>query len=79
MPGEKRVSDPDGWARLRFAVIGPLLADPPPAGELGARLRALAARDWRHPVTGLPLRLGFATLERWYYVTGHSEPSFHSL
>ncbi|MEJ2325992.1 MAG: IS481 family transposase, partial [Chromatiaceae bacterium] len=68
MPGEKRISDPDGWARLRFAIIGPLLADPPPPGDLGARLKALAAKDWRHPVTGLPLRFGFATLERWYYL-----------
>jgi putative transposase len=65
---EKRVSDPDGWARLRFAIIGPLLANPPSPGELGARLKALAAKDWRHPVTGLPLRFGFATLERWYYL-----------
>jgi len=68
MPGEKRGSDPDGWARLRFAIIGPLLADPPSSGELGARLRALAGKDWRHPVTGLPLRFGFGTMERWYYL-----------
>jgi len=68
MPSDKRVSDPDGWARLRFAIIGPLLADPPPAGGLGARLKGLAAKDWRHPVTGLPLRFGFGTLERWYYL-----------
>ena len=68
MPSDKRVSDPDGWARLRFAIIGPLLADPPPSGELGARLQELAAKDWRHPVTGLPLRFGFGTLERWYYL-----------
>jgi transposase InsO family protein len=68
MPGEKCHSDPDGWARLRFAIIGPLLADPPPPGELGARLKELAAKDWRHPVTGLPLRFGFGTLERWYYL-----------
>jgi len=63
MPGEKRLCDPDGWARLRFAIIGPVLADPPPSGELGARLRELTAKDWRHPLTGLPLRFGFATLE----------------
>jgi transposase InsO family protein len=68
MPSQKRVSDPEGWARLRFAIIGPLLADPPPPGQLGARLRELAAKHWRHPVTGLALRLGFATLERWYYL-----------
>ena len=68
MPGDKRLSDPDGWARLRFAIIGPLLADPPPPGQLGARLHELAAKDWKHPITGLPLRFGFATLERWYYL-----------
>jgi len=68
MPSDQRLSDPDGWARLRFAIIGPLLADPPPPGELGARLKELAAKDWRHPVTGLPLRFGFGTLERWYYL-----------
>lgn len=67
MPGENCLFDPDGWARLRFAIIGPLLADPPPAGELGARLKALSAKDWRHPVTALPVRFGFATLERWVY------------
>jgi putative transposase len=68
MSDEKQLCDPDGWARLRFAVIGPLLADPPAPGDLGARLRALAAKDWRHPLTGLPVRFGFATLERWYYL-----------
>jgi putative transposase len=73
MPSDQHVSDPDGWARLRFAIIGPLLADPPPAGELGARLKALAAKDWRHPVTGLPLRFGFATLERWYYLARNAQ------
>ena len=26
------------WARLRFQIIGPLLASPPEAGELGAKL-----------------------------------------
>ena len=33
--------DPDGWARLRFAVVGPLLAAPPPKG----RLRGCRRRD----------------------------------
>ena len=60
-------SDGDGWARLRFAIIGPLLADPAPAKALGERLRALADQSWRHPVTNLPVRFSFATLERWYY------------
>ena len=40
------------WARLRFSVVGPLLACPPPRGQLQGRLQELAARNWRHPVTG---------------------------
>jgi transposase InsO family protein len=55
------------WARLRFAVIGPLLAAPPAAGELQAELGRLAARSWTHPVTGLPTRFARSTIERWYY------------
>lgn len=57
----------DRWARLRFAIIGPLLAAPPAAGELRAALQALAATAWRHPHTGRELRFGVSTLERWYY------------
>lgn len=73
MPSEKDVSDPDGWARLRFAIVGPLLADPPSSGQIGARLRELAAKDWRHPITGLAVRFGFATLERWYYLARNAQ------
>ena len=36
-------ADPDCWARLRFAIIGPLLAAPPPRGQLRGEL----ARAWR--------------------------------
>ncbi|MGH8237075.1 MAG: IS481 family transposase, partial [Steroidobacteraceae bacterium] len=57
----------DRWARLRFAIIGPLLAAPPADGDLQAALRDLAARRWRHPFTGLEVRFGCSTLERWYY------------
>ena len=53
------------WARFRFAVVGPLLAAPPEKGALRAALRELAAREWRHPITGRPVRFGFSTLERW--------------
>jgi transposase InsO family protein len=66
----KTVTDPperDRWARLRFSIIGPLLAAPPAPRELGAALLALAAKTWRHPVTGLDVRFGASTLERWYY------------
>ena len=55
------------WARLRFAIVGPLLAAPPAAGELGAALDRLAAHTWRHPTTGEPLRFARSTVERWFY------------
>lgn len=55
------------WARLRFSIIGPLLAAPPPRGELQAKLRSLAAQTWTHPTTSESVRFGFSTLERWYY------------
>ena len=57
----------DRWARLRFAIIGPLLAAPPADGALQAALEALAARSWRHPFTGLDIRFGTSTIQRWYY------------
>ncbi|MDE8347177.1 MAG: DDE-type integrase/transposase/recombinase [Acidocella sp.] len=63
-------SDPfkrDRLARLRFAIIGPLLAAPPAPGELHAELVNLANKTWRHPLTGLDVAFGTSTLERWYY------------
>lgn len=57
----------DRWARLRFAIIGPLMAAPLPPGELHGALRLLAAKNWRHPVSGLDITFGVSTLERWYY------------
>ena len=64
MPTE---NDPDCWARLRFAIIGHLLAAPPPRGELHQALEALAAKAWTHPVQGTAVQFSVATLERWYY------------
>lgn len=57
----------DRWARLRFSIIGPLLAAPPKPRELGAALRLLAAKIWRHPVSNLDVEFSASTLERWYY------------
>jgi putative transposase len=57
----------DALARLRFAIIGPLLAAPPTAGELQQALCALAAKTWRHPVTDAPLTFAASTIERWLY------------
>jgi putative transposase len=65
-------TDAGRWARLRFAIVGPLLAAPPRRGELGAALDALAAKTWTHPDTGQPVRFGRSTIERWYYQARHA-------
>ena len=57
--------DLDRWARLRFAVIGGLLAAPPERGELKGMLLELSQRTWSHPNDGTAIRFGFSTLERW--------------
>ena len=63
------------WARLRFSIIGPLLASPPDEGELRARIDDLAARSWKHPSHGEMLRFSFKTIERWYYAArGETDP-----
>jgi len=55
------------WAHLRFSIIGPLLAAPPPRGELTEEIAKLATKWWTHPVTGKPKRFGFSTIETWLY------------
>ena len=57
----------DRWARLRFAIIGPLLAAPALPRELHGALKLLAAKTWRHPVSGLDVYFSVSTIERWYY------------
>lgn len=56
------------WARLRFQVIGQLMASPPEPGELKGRIAELSARVWRHPTTGEGIRFSEKTIERWFYV-----------
>jgi putative transposase len=69
----------DRWARLRFAIVGPLLAAPPAAGDLQDALRELAAKPWRHPFTGLEIRFGCSTLERWYYAAKKAADPVYAL
>jgi len=57
----------DVWARLRFSIVGALLAAPPRRGELKTQLSRLADKQWRHPISGEPAKFGFSTIERWYY------------
>jgi putative transposase len=58
---------PDRWARLRFAVVGRLLAVPPARGQLRRELTQLAETWWPHPTTEARVRFGISTIERWYY------------
>ena len=62
-----------GWAHLRFAVVGSLLASPPARGMIEPALRALSEKLWRHPQTGKELRFGVSTIERWYYRARHEQ------
>ncbi|MGH8696171.1 MAG: IS481 family transposase [Burkholderiales bacterium] len=62
----------DAWARLRFAVVGPLLAAPPRRGELEDEIARLAEKSWRHPRSGEPVRFGRSTIERWLAVARRS-------
>jgi len=55
------------WAHFRFSVIGPLLAAPPERGQLQLQLRELAAKKWRHPISGQWVVFGRSTIQRWYY------------
>jgi transposase InsO family protein len=65
------------WANLRHAIIGALLAAPPPRGELRAALEALATRTYLHPITNEPVQFAFSTVERWLHVArkaaGHGD------
>lgn len=55
------------WARLRFQIIGSLLASPPEAGELGAKLDELATKTYLHPATSARVQFARSTIERWLY------------
>lgn len=69
-------NNPKAWGRLRFAIIGPLLAAPPPRGELCKSLAALAARTYRHPLEpDKQIQFKASSIERWYYrALGASDP-----
>jgi putative transposase len=54
-------------AELRFALIAPLLTQPPGPGELKTRLLAMANTPVYDRVSKREVRLGASTLERWYY------------
>jgi putative transposase len=67
------------WARLRFQILGTLMAAPADDGELKVRIEALAARAWRHPTTGESIRFSFKTIERWWYIARGAADPFATL
>lgn len=67
------LSSHDRWARLRFSVVGPLLAAPPGKGELHDEFVRLSEKAWQHPTTGEPVQFGASTIEHWYYAAKKSE------
>jgi putative transposase len=81
MVNDKDNADPRQarWARFRFSIIGPLLSAPPEVGELQARLVELSKKEWRHPMTGLPMTIGVSTIERWLYQARHEADPVHAL
>jgi transposase InsO family protein len=65
---KEKVAPKQRWARFRLQVIGPLLASPAASGELQEKIRELSERVYRHPLhPEKSIRLGFSTIERWYY------------
>ena len=69
----------DHWAKLRFSIIGGLLASPPEYGKLQAALQELAGKRWQHPVTNELITFKWPTLERWYYLAKDSDNPIEAL
>jgi putative transposase len=69
----------DRWARLRFSIVGPLLADPPKPGQLRVVLKELAKRAWRHPFSDETVHFGYSTLERWFYAAKKADDPVRAL
>lgn len=65
------------WARLRFSVVGPLLASPP--DNLAAAITELANKEWKHPTQNRALKFGCSTIERWYYQSLRSQNPIETL
>lgn len=79
MHDEEKKRCGDRWARLRFLIVGPLLASPPGRGELREEIGRLAEKSWCHPRTGEPVRFGRSTIERWLSVARASRDPLAAL
>jgi transposase InsO family protein len=79
MDDDQSLTKPECWARLRFAVVGSLLASPPAPGELRAAFEQLASKHWRHPTKDQPVQFGVSTIERWFYQARRTEDPIGAL
>lgn len=79
MSSNDQLSTADRWSRLRFSIIGSLLAGPPEGGELKKALAALAEKTWIHPITDLPVRFAYSTLEKWFYFARKAQDPVRAL
>jgi hypothetical protein len=79
MSDEKSTPARVRWARLRFQIIGQLLATPPESGELAARIAELAATSWRHPSTDEAMRFSAKAIERWFYIARSAQDPIRAL
>jgi transposase InsO family protein len=77
---KEKVAPKQRWARFRLQVIGPLLASPAASGELQGKVRELSELVYRHPLhPEKSVRLGFSTIERWYYQAKDAEDPIAAL
>jgi putative transposase len=67
------------WARLRFAIIGPLLSMPAEKGDLAAHIAELAVKRWRHPTTDEAVHFSAKTIERWFYAARAEQDPIRAL
>jgi len=68
------------WARLRFQIVGSLLASPPKEGELREALERLSKCTWKHPTrVGEYTHFSLSTIERWYYIAKRSSNPIDAL
>src|SRR5690606_4187193 len=52
---------------------------PPEHGHLRAALLSLSHKRYEHPISGEPMRIGFSTLEAWYYAALRGDNPFTEL
>lgn len=67
------------WARLRHSIVGQLLASPPAAGELWAKIVEVSEREWKHPTRDEMVRYSPKTIESWYYAARSEDDPLRAL